>query len=342
MTSVTRPRVPAWLPPVACALPVALIALLLHRPLTGRAAVVGPVAALFDFTFSIPLLWWWLAVKGRRASKRSLAYVFVASMLAARLLVGERTPVAATWIGAVAVALEMVVIARVALAVRAARSASAADFAEHVQAATANLLGAGTAARIVGDEVAFLGYALLGPWWRPVEGPGRFSHQREQGRGSMVAGLLMLIALETGAVHAGLVHAHPRIAWTFTLSSLWAALWLFGDYQAMRLSRSTLTADALELRVGVRARGVVPLAAIVDVRAGRLGDLPRDRALLKAYARPTEPTVLLELSEPVMAHSMYMPLRARRRIALAPDDRARFLAELEAARGAATERPGPA
>jgi hypothetical protein len=158
----------------------------------------------------------------------------------------------------------------------------------------------------------------------------------------MVAGLLVLIVLEAGALHAGLVHAHPRIAWTFTLSSLWAALWLLGDYQAMRLSRSTLTADALELRVGVRARAVVPLAAISEVRAGKPGDLPRDRALLKAYAKPTEPTVLLELRESVRAHSMYMPSRSRSRIALAPDDRARFLAELEAARRAAPETAGPA
>jgi len=335
MSALSRPRVPAWLPPAACALPVVAIALLLHRPLVGRAAIVGPAAALFDFTFSVPLLWWWLAVKGRGASRRSLLVVFVASMLAARLMVGGRTPVTATWLGLVAAGLELVLIGRIALAVRAAGRARAVDFAERVQAAAEDLLGPGVAARVVGDEVAFLGYAILGPWIRPVEGAGRFSHQREQGRGSLVAGLLIVIALEAGAVHAGMVHAHPRIAWTFTLSSLWGALWLFGDYQAMRLSRSTLTAEALELRVGLRARMTVPLEVIAEVRSGRLEDLPRDRALLKAYAKPTAPTVLIELREPVIAHSMYMPARFRTRIALAPDNLPLFLSALATARESA-------
>ncbi len=336
MTGLTRPRVPAWLPPAACALPALALAVLLHRPLAGRAAIAVPVAALFDFTFSIPLLWWWLAVKGRGASRRSLVVVFVASMLAARLVVGGRTPVTTAWLGAVAGALELVLIARIALAVRAARRAREVDFAERVQVATAGLLGPGGVARAVGDELAILGYALLGPWWRPLEGPGRFSHHRDQGRGSLVAGLLMVLALEAGAVHAGMVHAHPRIAWTLTVSSLWGALWLFGDYQAMRLGRSTLGAVALELRVGLRARITVPYAAIAAVRSGRFEDLPRDRTLLRAYARPTTPTVLIELREPVIGHSMYRPSRSRMRIALAPDDLPRFLPALEAARSAAT------
>ncbi len=190
--------------------------------------------------------------------------------------------------------------------------------------------------RALGGELSLFAYALLGPWRRPVEGATRFSHQRELGRGSLVAGMLLVLLVEMGAVHAALVRTHPHVAWTLTIASAWAALWLLGDYQALRLRRSEFTGGVLRLRVGLRACADVPLADIVVARAGRLGGLPHGRGLLRAYPKPAEATVLLELATPVVARGLYGRQRPVRGIALAPDDRARFVAALAAA-GVAVE-----
>ena len=145
----------------------------------------------------------------------------------------------------------------------------------------------------------------------------------------------MAILFEMGALHAALVHAHPRPAWTLTLSSLWGVLWFLGDYQALRLRRSVLEDGVLRLRVGLRASADVPLEDIACVRCGRLGELPRNRGLLRAYPRRAEPTVLIELAHPVRAHGVYgWPVLATS-IALAPDEAKHFAAQLEAARAAA-------
>ena len=332
MRGAARAPAPVLAAPLACALAVLGLVLALHAPTPARGASVLPVAVLFDFTFTVPLLWWWLAVRGRGASSRSLAFVFAASMLAAHVLVGHRTPVTSAWLAIVAGAIELVVLVRIALALRAARRTPGADFPALATAAAASLLGHNAASRAVAGELSFLAYALAGPWRRPVEGAGRFSHQRELGRGSLVAGIVMVIAMEMGAVHAALVRTHPRVAWTITLSSLWAVLWFFGDYQALRLRRSTLADGVLRLRVGLRASADVRVADIVTVRSGRLGDLPRAGDLLCAYPKPAEPNVLLELAEPVAAFGFYGWPHRVARIALAVDERERFLAALERAR----------
>lgn len=335
MNAAVRARVPAWAPPVACAaLALALVALLRLPAATlgPRGARVLPAAVLFDFTVTVPLVWWWLAVRGRGASRRSLALVAGACVTLAHAVVGDRTPFTRMALAAIGGALELFVALRIALAVRAARRTSGNDFVDRVETATAELFGRGAVARAVGGELALLGYAIAGPWRRPAGGAGRFGHQDELGRGAIVAGLLMVIACEAGAVHAGLVHAHPRWAWTLTLSSVWGALWLWGDWQSLRLRRSTLADGVLELRVGLRARASVPVARIAAVRTGREAADARGAGVLLAYPKPAEATVLLELDGPLDAFGFYGWPRRVTRIALAPDERARFLAELDAAR----------
>ena len=93
MNAAPRTRPPALLAPVACTFAGGALAVALRVPLSAKGAHVVPVAVLFDFTFTVPFLWWLLAVRGRGASVRSLALVFAASMVGARVLVGHRTPV---------------------------------------------------------------------------------------------------------------------------------------------------------------------------------------------------------------------------------------------------------
>jgi hypothetical protein len=218
-----------------------------------------------------------------------------------------------------------------------ARAGSTGDLADRVRAAAASLFGGpGTLARVAGDEIALLAYAGAGPWLRPREGPERFSHQRELARGSMVAAFVLLIVLEGGAIHAALVHAHPRIAWPLAALNLWSLLWLLGDYQALRVRRSSIGHGVLSLRVGLRASAEVQLSDIVAVRACTWSSRPAGPGLLNAFPKPAEPTLLLELAAPVAAERLYAPSRRYDRIALAPDERARFLAALVAA-GVAVE-----
>jgi hypothetical protein len=333
MTTITRPRPAAWAPPLACLGLAAVLVAVSRLPLTGTDARVVPVAVMLDFTVTVPFAWWWLAVRGGGASKRSLAVVTAISLLVAKLTIGDRTPVTRAWLGVVGVAIELALFVRIVMAVRAARAAADADLADRADAAAADLFGTGAVARAVGGELAIVLHALAGPWFRPTEDRARFTHHRNASRGTLVAGISMAIAIEMTGLHLLLVRAHPQLAWVLTVSSIWALLWLFGDYQALRLRRSRVVHGMVHLRVGLRAGVDIPAARVTAMRSGKIGPVP-DGAL-RAVPKPAEPNVLLTLAEPTRVRGFYGIERVVTQIALAVDEPERFVAAL-AAEGAAT------
>lgn len=178
--------------------------------------------------------------------------------------------------------------------------------------------------RALGYEGALLWYALFS-WRSPVETSGTappfFSHRRG-GYGGIVAALLLAIAAEVIPVHLLLSSWSHIAAWGATILSVYGGLWLWGDFQAIRLRPSGLGGERLHVRLGLRWRVDIPLSSIQAIQRLRSGAQP------PADLRVTLPgstRVLLLLDPAVEAHGPYGRRRQVRRLVWGVDEPGRLI-----------------
>jgi hypothetical protein len=149
-------------------------------------------------------------------------------------------------------------------------------------------------------------------------------------------GIVGVIAIESVAVHFAIAARFPRVAWVVTLASLLGALWIIRDYAALGSGAVRLADDALYLRIGRRFDFAVPLLAIGRAFAPTFRDLPtpgtnQGRDFLN-LTKPSQPNVLIVLTEPQPVRLTAGLHRDVRRVAMRLDDGAGFLAALESRR----------
>lgn len=269
--------------------------------LRSRAFATNPDVAAwgvtFDLTITIPLLYWWFVVRPKHAGALTLGSLFVVCTMVAALLVPRPQQSFLHDLKYLVAALEVVLIAT---AVRRLGR------------------GEGRMSALLTSEAAMMSYALTGWWRKPerVEGRAVTFHQRS-GWGSIVACMLVLIAAEGLAAHLFLATWSAKAAWGWTFLDVWAALWLVGDYHALRLRRTWLGDDALHLRVGMRWTATIPLANIASIEPIR--EWKKQRGVLRV-AMLDDPRWLIALHEPVIAHGLAGIRREIRALAVLPDD----------------------
>ncbi len=175
---------------------------------------------------------------------------------------------------------------------------------------------------------------------RPHTEAREFTLHRECGWSSVVLGLSLAILAEAFPVHLLVARANPALAWTLTATSASGLVWLVADAVALGRRPTRILVDALDLHVGRRWSARIPLADVASFTEVRGAPPPRrERGTLRAVMLG-DPAFVIDLREPVIARGPGGIRREIRRVTLAPDDRARFAAELRGALAATT--PGAA
>ena len=155
---------------------------------------------------------------------------------------------------------------------------------------------------------------------------------RSARNGTLVAGLVLVIAIETLVLHLVLVSRHPVVGWTLTVSSLSMIAWLAADYRALGRGAVRLSDDLLDLRVGRRFAASLPTAAISSALRPTWRDLPNPGTPQAAgylnLTKPAAPNVLLTLTAPVMVRLPGGLRRSATRFALCLDEPDDFLAAI--------------
>jgi hypothetical protein len=191
----------------------------------------------------------------------------------------------------------------------------------------------GRPGEIVAHEATLLALAVAGWWLRPRSDERAFTVHREVGWSAVAIGLGIAMLAEVFPVHVLVSRSHPALAWVLTALTLYALVWLAGDFHGLRLVRMRIAGDALLVRVGLRWSLRVPFAAIGNVREVK-ADAPTRHA--RGYLRATavgDPALILELRTPLRARGPYGS-REVTRVGIAPDERARFRAALAEAMAA--------
>ena len=165
----------------------------------------------------------------------------------------------------------------------------------------------------------------------PAATSREFTFHRECGWASVAIGFSFAILAEAFPIHLLVARANPVLAWVLTASSLSGLVWVITDSVALGRRPTRLLDDAIDLHVGSRWSARIPYARIASFREVRGTPPPRrEKGTLRAVVLG-DPTSIIELNQPLVATGPGGLRREFRRVTLAPDDRRRFAAELEAA-----------
>jgi hypothetical protein len=280
----------------------------------GRIAL----AATLDLTVTAAAIVWWFGVRRRALSPWIALAVLSWGVAAARRWVPHAPLGALVAIGgALEVATVAWLVVRIRRVVQAARAARAEGPIGAIEAGLIAVRVPAPVAAILATELAVIGLAVTGWFRRPAAGA---LSMRSTGW-LLFAGVIgFLVVVESAATHLLLAMWSPLIAWIVSASSAYALLWLVADAQAIRLYPVAVDGGMLRVRLGIRWRATIPLAAIASIEQIRaVPDGALNLALL-------EPTVLVVLREPVELRGLLGKRRRGDRIALTIDEPSALIA----------------
>jgi hypothetical protein len=133
-----------------------------------------------------------------------------------------------------------------------------------------------------------------------------------------------VVAIESVAVHFAVAVRHPLVAWTLSLTSVAAFVWLVRDYRSLGSGAVLGTDHLVRLRIGRRFDITIPLARITRVLQPTFRDLPapgtnQGRDYLN-LTKPAAPNVLIVFDETQRVRLTLGIHREVRGIALRLDD----------------------
>jgi hypothetical protein len=289
-------------------------------------------ALTLDLLVTVPLAYWFLAVRGAGWPRVSVIPVFVLSVASTRQVPGLEAGRLLPWLEWVAIPAEILLltmVARRALAMSRALAREEGDDAlESLRRAALEMVEVERAAEIIAYEAAVLWYAVAGGGRREGAGGESFGFRAKSGYGPVLIAILFALLAEGIALHLFVRHWSAVAAWILTILTAYAAVWLIGDFRALGRRTTRLTADELIVRLGLRWTLRVPLARIRAVRAITGPREPEGPDHLRAVLLGSE-RQLVELEAPLEATGFYGIRRRVRSIGLSVDEPERFLEALE-------------
>ena len=293
-----------------------------------------PVGVAVDLLVVMPALFYCLVVRPCGLSVASLGGAVGAGLALAFWLipVAQQQPLRVLhWLPLLLEVVALAVAAtKVRRLVRAYRVAYAAE-ARVGPSLRAAVGGLGRLGVFLLAEVDLLRYALLG-WWAAPEVPAAavpYSNCRASGFTAFIVMVAIALLVETAALHLLIGHWSPVLANWVLFFDVYAVLTCVAHGHAVRLRPSLLTADALELRVGVMWQLIVPRAALTAVTP--LRDYPANLpdALNLTRLLFTTPNLLLTFAGPVELAGPYDTRRTARHIAIYLDEPQVFIQGLK-------------
>jgi hypothetical protein len=322
------PAVLPWgrtIPPLLAVATVYAVALTMLRSgaIAAKPTLISAAIA-FDLILTTSAAVWWLGVRRAGWPRWTVAVTFGLGSFASRMLLPGSIVVTALiglWLAIEAV-LAVIALTKIRTIVRAARAHRGPG---PIAAIEAGLLAAKAPPRlatIVATDVVSIGLGLAGWFRRAPVGPDLFSMHRRKSWGAIIGVFLLLIAVETVAVHLLLASWSVIAAWIATGLSIYSAMWFAADLHVLRLYPLRVEPDAIHAAVGVRWRVTIPRDAISSVV---LADSVPDGAL---NATVLEPTVVVTLNRPIEIRGLFGIKRTPTTIALTVDEPERLIARL--------------
>lgn len=210
----------------------------------------------YDLTLTAPLVYLWLIRKKRIPLITAVPFFVLGIIVAALILPGHQQYhldlVRTYLLPTVELVLISVIAYHVFKTVRAFKKDSnrTYDFYSVLKESAIKSIGYPAVARIFASEVAMVYYALFS-WKKSPRLDKGFTNYKENGVTALLGVILFLLLLETSIVHILLVRWNETVAFVIFLSSIYAAVQIFGHLKALRQRTSELIGNQLFLKYGL-------------------------------------------------------------------------------------------
>ncbi|NWF89736.1 MAG: hypothetical protein HXY50_09790 [Ignavibacteriaceae bacterium] len=199
------------------------------------------------------------------------------------------------------------------------------DFVSRLRTTAYKLLGNRFSADIITTEIGII-YCAFKKKLKLKTDTNYFTVHKKSGYGSVLAGLFIVLFVESVAVHFLLAQWSTTAAWILTGLSIYAMVWFIGDFRAFSLRPIFVTNTHLFLRVGLRWEAKIPLDIIVG--AEKISDIKNSNDVLKIKVLG-EPNLRLKFNYPVQFVGMYGIRKTTSELMLQVDDVSEFCSELK-------------
>lgn len=263
-------------------------------------------ALTLDFTVVVPGLAIASLVRAQRAPWLIIIPTFVAGYAAAAATIPAQHNALLEVIRLLIVPVELCVVIYLLVVARRTISSAAGgdgDFATRFRIAARKVLASRIPADILTTEISIIYYAF--GWRRPLPvNTGAYSMHRRVGYLVMMFGMIMVLFVETVPMHLLVSLWSGLAAWILTGLSVYACVWLVGDYRAIVARPLRVTPTHIALRVGVRWEADIPLECIerADLLS-RIRSAPQGRRLVAGLLG--QANVSLKLKRPIEVIGMY-------------------------------------
>jgi hypothetical protein len=274
---------------------------------------------LVDLLVTIPLAFYWLAVRRAGWPARTLIPVFLFSLTGAALVLPDQREMLKRLSEILAIPAEIGLVTwitvRTARSLRSTRGTE--DMLERLREVAREILPMPRVAEAVAFEMAVLYYSIFA-WRRRPQNPSGaqvFTYHRTSGYGALVFALLIVTIAEAVPIHILVTRWSPGAAWLLTILSIYGVFWFVADYRATRLRPILLDEETLCIRSGLRWTIRIPRAYIVAIHK----KAPKSELFLRTTLPMMKP-LWIELTEPVTAQGPYGIKKQARWISVAVDD----------------------
>ena len=255
--------------------PLALIGvliLLMSAPvLNGNEAL--SFAITLDLLLVVPLIYFLLIRKSEIPNTTVIPVMIIGFLVGSYFLPPENQTylsIFKIWIlPVVEISILTFVIIKVRLAIKQYKTlkGSTADFYNALKSTCYQILPKKLVLPFA-TEVAVFYYAFIN-WKTKKIAENEFTYHKKSGTPALFGGFIMIIGIETVALHFLLARWSTLVAWIFTALSVYTAIQVFGFARSLSKRPVSINEDHLSLRYGILNEAEIPLSDIDKVELSR-------------------------------------------------------------------------
>jgi hypothetical protein len=292
-------------------------------------------AIIIDFLITIPLVYF-LIIRKRNIPKITVLSMFVLGLVVLSYALPQEHQSLLSTIKMIAIPIieltvfSVIVFKTVKITKSYQRQKKSEDFYTTMVQATSEVLPKQIASILV-TEISVIYYGFLN-WKKRTLKEGEYSYHIKSTLLSIIIGVLMVIVIETFAIHFLLLKWSAIAAWILTILSIYTALQIMA--LARSISKRPIKIDAaskkLILRFGFFAEWAVSIDQIKDIEISEK-ELPEDKSIVpfSPLGSLTEHNVLLHFKEEQQFSGFYGLKKRAKILAIYVDEKHDFVKAIQ-------------
>jgi hypothetical protein len=283
--------------------------LVIHSRLFMENPEILSFGLTFDMTISIPILYYFLARKGK-LPKVFLIPIFILSLIAASLILPRGYHQFLDLIKYSIFPLEIFIISylifkitRVVKEYKRLKPGGGLGFSVILKECLVKTIGHGKVPEILATEISILYYGLFA-WKSPKQtGKNAFTAYKKSGYGSIVGGLAFLSLSEVLVFHVLFMQISTIAAWIIFALNLYGIIFILADFNAYRREPTYIEDEKLYINAGIRWKAVIPVKDIKSVELSN--ESSRDKRILRTMTIFSGPNLVIVLERTHKAEGPY-------------------------------------